>query len=316
MVAFHECPSRPFSGPGRLNFKEIKMKNEDLVKRIIKFSESNTAGLTLSKEAIEAVLEVCDKKSSIDQIDKLLQEYQDEGLLVKASDGYLVKASDFMEALKPVKKEPKLHRKAFNRYLEYKFTKAEITEIALSLAIKTGERQTAEDQKKSANSQFKSQIDGLTADINLLSNHVVAGFEMRNVKCEAEFWYDDNIKRIARIDTGEIIWAGAIPEHEKQVEMSFEENLDKELGLEDKAHEELLNTGGEAQSPATEPNATDGDKSAGDGIDLVDIIHDAEKELSQENDKNEEETQADLDAEDDKIKEDIQTDLPPLPNEK
>lgn len=154
--------------------------------------------------------------------------------------------------------EPKIHRKETRKWLEVKYTPEELSDMSMELARKNGERQKAEDQKKSANSQFKSDIDALTAKINELSRSVVTGSEMKNVKCEVAHNYENGRKTIMRLDTMEFIFDGEIPDDEKQMEM----DLDSELEKDKKAHEELVgheideNLPVNEQSSETESNDT------------------------------------------------------------
>ena len=189
--------------------------------------------------------------------------------------------------------EPKKHRKEVKRWLEVDYTPEEISDMSMELARKNTEHQKAEDQKKSANSQFKSEIDKLTAEINDLSSNMLTGSEVKEVKCEIEDDYVLNKKSITRLDTKEVIFYGDIPEDEKQMEM----DLDSELEKDKKAHEELVGheidekEPAEEQTSGAEPDTTDEEQPPSEAPQT-------------------DESQDKLDAEDEKIKEDLKKDSP------
>lgn len=241
------------------------------------------------------------------------------------------------------KKEPKLHRKEFTQFLEYEFTQKELLELSKELCKKMIEISEVERRRKSAMSQFKSELDKLVEETNEISRKVNAGSEERNIKCEALFFYDKNEKHVVRMDNGLVIWNGEIPEHERQIE-SFDKTLDKELELDDKAHEELLgidklqnevtelkeevNTTLGAQSPDTEPDTPETSQSSNESAETP--TKDNETVQEEFKQKVIEETQAELDAEDagllkkieqknkkDPMKIHVSGDssIPPLPNE-
>ena len=64
--------------------------------------------------------------------------------------------------------------------------------MSMELAQKTGELRTKEENKKSAMSQLKSEIDALSARTNELSLKIVSGKENKNVKCELFYDYANN----------------------------------------------------------------------------------------------------------------------------
>src|SRR4051812_15941818 len=89
------------------------------------------------------------------------------------------------------------------RYLRYDFTAIETHDLAMKLANKAQDRSRVESEKKSVVSQYKSQLDGIDADINSLSNKVANGYEMRKVECEIQYHKPEQGKKtIIRKDTG------------------------------------------------------------------------------------------------------------------
>lgn len=91
--------------------------------------------------------------------------------------------------------------KTIKRYLRHNFSDADRAEIAKELASANLQKKRVEDEKKSVNSDFKSRLDRLDADINKLSQSLSSDFEMRNVECEV--YYDLPEKGLKTIVNGE-----------------------------------------------------------------------------------------------------------------
>lgn len=305
-----------------------KKRVTELTKKIIEYSKENTAGSLLTEDGIKAVLSKCDKKTD----SKLFIEARiDEN---QSDSGYLVKVADFLDVLKPEKpkyteipdtpkkKEPKLHRKEFFQFVDHEFTQTELVKLSKKLSRNIIEIFEIKDRRDSAMSQFKSETAVLVAENGELTHKINSGSEERNVKCEALYFYDNNEKHIVRMDTGQVLFAGPIPDHERQIE-SFDKKLDKELELDDKAHEELLqNDTPEEQIQDAGPDTPETGQSSSEGVETE--VMPGEHEVDPETIKTLDEQQAALDAEDAKIAEDIgrnldtskeESSIPPLPNE-
>lgn len=90
------------------------------------------------------------------------------------------------------------------RYLRYDFTASEVHDLSLKLANKTQDKSRVAEEKKSIVSQFKSQIDAIDAELNLISSKVANGYEMRKVECEIKYHLPEQGKKtVIRKDTGE-----------------------------------------------------------------------------------------------------------------
>ena len=90
-----------------------------------------------------------------------------------------------------------------NEYCKYILSEDEKREIALTMAQKVSEVNQAEDDKKSVMSDFKSRIDGLSAEVNRSATLLNNGYEMRNIKCEIIPDYTEKVFRFIRVDNGE-----------------------------------------------------------------------------------------------------------------
>lgn len=98
-----------------------------------------------------------------------------------------------------------MQNKTTTEFVKYYLTEDEKRELAADLAQKTVEMQLAEDDKKAIASDFKSQIDGLSAKINGAANKLTTGYEMRSVKCEIVPDWTKKVWQSIEIDSGNIV---------------------------------------------------------------------------------------------------------------
>ena len=91
-----------------------------------------------------------------------------------------------------------------NEFIKHEFTENEKKEIAVEMAQKVSELQQAEDNKKAIASDFKSQIDGIQANVNSAATKLNNGYEMRTIKCEVVPNWDKKVWEYWRIDTDTI----------------------------------------------------------------------------------------------------------------
>lgn len=111
--------------------------------------------------------------------------------------------------------------KLIKRYLRHDFSDADRAELAKELASANLRKKRVEDEKKSVNSDFKSRIDRLDADINKLSQSLSSDFEMRNVECEV--YYDlpeKGLKTIVNGETHETVSVEKMEPDEMQMPLS------------------------------------------------------------------------------------------------
>jgi hypothetical protein len=67
--------------------------------------------------------------------------------------------------------------------IRYTFSKKELEEKAKALADEVGDRARLCEEKKAIVSQYKSRIDQKDSTINLHSQHISNGYEVRNAEC-------------------------------------------------------------------------------------------------------------------------------------
>ena len=96
--------------------------------------------------------------------------------------------------------------KTIKRYLRHDFTDADRLGISKDLAEANLQKARIEDEKKSVNSDFKSRIDRIDADINKLAQALASDFEMRNVECHVYYNKPNKgLKTIINAETSEVV---------------------------------------------------------------------------------------------------------------
>jgi hypothetical protein len=132
------------------------------------------------------------------------------------------------------------------RSLRYTFTDEEKLSMAKESAEINKSIALLEDDKKSAMSSFKSQIDEKEARRMRLSNCISDGTEFRDIDCEIKYNSpSDGVKQVVRKDTGEVVEAEPMTQQELQEELEFKEK--QELEAEEKRKAEA-DAAGKAKS--------------------------------------------------------------------
>lgn len=97
-----------------------------------------------------------------------------------------------------------MEQRKITRDLEYFFSDEEKLEMSRQLAAENQNKRKLEDQKKSVQSQYASQINEKTETINVLSDKLAAGYEFRRIPCIVQYHTPErNKKTLTREDTGE-----------------------------------------------------------------------------------------------------------------
>lgn len=113
---------------------------------------------------------------------------------------------------------------------EYRFTEGETLELANQLAAKTQERSRLEDSKKAAASQYKSEIDGVSAEVEALSQKISTGREHREFFCRAEFDYEAGIKHWVDDKTGDLRKSEPLTANDWQTRLELEDGTGDDEG--------------------------------------------------------------------------------------
>jgi hypothetical protein len=92
-----------------------------------------------------------------------------------------------------------------SEFCKYVFDEDEKREFATDMARKVAELNKAENDLKAVKSDYKSQIDGLTASVQNAATKLNNGYEMRNMDCEKQPCWESHEWQMVRVDTGEIV---------------------------------------------------------------------------------------------------------------
>jgi len=116
-----------------------------------------------------------------------------------------------------------IRKKPVKRSLAADLTKAEIATASRKLADAIQELESIGQAKKTANAEFKSQIEFTVEQTKLLSAQVRTGRAIIPVDCTEEYDYEKLRIRIVRDDTMAIIEERDMDDTEKQMELDFED---------------------------------------------------------------------------------------------
>ena len=116
------------------------------------------------------------------------------------------------------------------RWLPYHYSEAEINtlgKVLASLSVRCVEMnqdlETMKAEHKSAEKDKEREVTAEEGKRNEMAGNIKRGFESRDIECEIRYDYDTNIKTIVRLDTGEVIEDGIIPEYERQIALPLED---------------------------------------------------------------------------------------------
>ena len=106
-----------------------------------------------------------------------------------------------------------------NEFVKYTFTDEEKKNIATDMAQKIVTLQQVDDNLKAIKSDFKSQIDGIQAGINLAATKMNNGYEMRSVKCEVVPNWNKKVWEYINVDTGLVVKEKDMTTNDLQMKM-------------------------------------------------------------------------------------------------
>jgi len=102
------------------------------------------------------------------------------------------------------------------RQLLYKFTGLELKAIAQEMAAHVDSLEQVEAEKKEANDQFKERIDRFKRLIKEAAHKINTGQEQRLIDCQVEKDHVQNVVRVYRLDTNELVEERALTIEERQ----------------------------------------------------------------------------------------------------
>lgn len=111
----------------------------------------------------------------------------------------------------------------FIETLECILTEAESIERGRELARHLSEKSQLENRKAEFVSQIKADIDKEDSSISRLTSVVNSGKEYRQVKCVFELDWKAQVKKVIRLDTGELVRVMNITPEEQQGQLALDE---------------------------------------------------------------------------------------------
>lgn len=111
--------------------------------------------------------------------------------------------------------------KRVEEQVEYHFSEEELMLSSKELAQAHAELEDVQDRKKQAMSQFKNEIDEITAKIKKLAHRLRSGTELRTLPCPARYHWGIGQMDIIHPQTGEIVKNKLIPLAERQEHLEF-----------------------------------------------------------------------------------------------
>jgi len=111
------------------------------------------------------------------------------------------------------------------RNLRYNFTDTELLANSQSLGITFSKRARKDEEFTAVKSQFKSELDGLDAEIAKLSQIAANRFEFRNVPCEVKMHTPKTgLKTVTRLDTQEVLPVEVMTVYECQEQLALDKD--------------------------------------------------------------------------------------------
>lgn len=120
-----------------------------------------------------------------------------------------------------------IRRKTTKELLPVHFTDGELQAIGLQLAATHQRIGVLTIEKKSSADRFKDEIDAATNEAGRLATNRVNGWESRYVDCEVTFDFEKGMKRVVRLDNGEVVREEPMKDEERQLAMAVIEQAEE-----------------------------------------------------------------------------------------
>lgn len=118
-----------------------------------------------------------------------------------------------------IAEKPRTIPKAVKKYLPTVLTEDERLHVADELASKLADRDDLENQKKNVVQDFKSRIDGISAEIQTMQREIATRQRWSNVECSEVIDFENAEFRVTRLDTHEVIESRPLTQSERQMEI-------------------------------------------------------------------------------------------------
>jgi hypothetical protein len=120
-----------------------------------------------------------------------------------------------------------LRKKTIKEMLPVQFTQTELNDIGLQLAATHQRIGQITLEKKLANDRLKEDIEAATNHASRLATNRVNGFENRYVDCEMTYDFEKGMKRVVRLDTGEVVREEPMKDEERQLAFAVVEQSEE-----------------------------------------------------------------------------------------
>lgn len=133
--------------------------------------------------------------------------------------------------------------------IEYRFSQDEINDKSKRLALACQDIASIEDEKRQMTTSFKFKIDGKQSEINILSNEIANGYEMKTVTCDVhrnfttgkrEYWHE-----------GKMYHTESLTAQDHQIELDLAEENNSDDSEELSKYKKKVK--GEAAAPIEKP---------------------------------------------------------------
>jgi len=117
----------------------------------------------------------------------------------------------------------------YDKWLRVELTEKDLLETGEKLGRRQADLGALEDSFKCVKEQFKNDITKAETDINKYGRLLRDKHEMKDVKVEQTFDYDNDLVTLVRMDTGEVVESRELNADELQTSMDFDSGEAEEV---------------------------------------------------------------------------------------
>ncbi len=152
--------------------------------------------------------------------------------------------------------------------LEVVLNEVERQELQNRLLDKMAEQEDLLAKRKAAGEQFGAQAKLAGQDVRKLSSALRVGRETREVECIESIFFDLNVARVTRVDTGELVRERALTSSERQLAMKLPDPEPRQTSLSAAIQPERVSTAA-SRAQAESADSSIEDVSQNPGIDIT-----------------------------------------------
>lgn len=109
-----------------------------------------------------------------------------------------------------------MEEKKETRSLQVKLTEKELLDLSRELVKNIQELRDKENRKKEFAKIIDGEICGYKTHIDLLSMKIANGYEYKDIECTWEQYPNEELKRLSRDDTGEVVKTEQLTKEDRQ----------------------------------------------------------------------------------------------------